>query len=91
MPALCCTGPQARAVHLHQSGPKTPKTMLRFLIPQSTSLKAINTANYIHVINILIGTFSEIPAEFQFRTQNTKGFQEACILGGQPAVGLLQR
>ena len=56
MPALCCTGLQAWAVHLQQSGPETPKTMLRFLKSQSTSLKAINTANYIHVINILIGT-----------------------------------
>lgn len=45
-------------------------------IPRSTSLKSINTTNYTQVINILIGTFPPIPVEFQFRTQNMKGFQE---------------
>lgn len=68
-------GHTGTAVHLHRSAPKTPQNHVTFpSIPRSTFLKTITSANYIHVINISMGTFPANTCRIPIQNTKHKGF-----------------
>lgn len=78
MLALLYKSIQVWALHLSHL---RQKNICHVLLHPTEHLTAIYTVNYIHFTSILIGTFSQIPVDFQFRIQNINHFQEGCIPG----------